>query len=104
MKLFNYDITLKNIKSYIQGKSRLLVKKYGAEFIQLEEHIQEQIVWREKLALPECIKNKQCYCGCDMPDMLYADKTCERNCYPEMMNKETWENYKKQNNITNDNN
>jgi len=95
MKIGRFNITLKNIKAYIQGKSRLFIKKYGADFIKLEEHIQEQIIWREERALPECIEKGQCIsCGCDMPDMLYSDKSCERKCYPEMMDKETWEKFK----------
>ena len=94
MKLGKYDITLKNVKAYVQGKTRSLVERFGGEFIQLEDHVKEQIIWRHGKADKDCIEKGVCYCGCEMPDMLYADKTCEKNCYPVMMDKKTWEDYK----------
>lgn len=96
MKIFNYDITLKNIGAFVQGKGRLMFENLGFD---LEDHIKEQIVWRESKALPECINNEVCKCGCDIPDLFYADKACEFGCYPKLMNKEEWEQYKKDENI-----
>lgn len=99
MKIGKYNITLSNIGSYIQGKTRMLVQKYGNEFFSLDDHIKEQIVWRETVANKFCLDNKECKCGCPLPDMFFADKTCEDGCYPVMMNKEEWEVYKANNNI-----
>jgi hypothetical protein len=101
MKIGKYNFTLKNIKSFIQGKTRMLVERFGNEFFSLDEHIKEQIVWRETKSNNECINNKECKCGCPLPDMFFADKACEDECYPVMMTKEEWETYKT-NNLLND--
>lgn len=94
MKIGKYDLTLSNINAFIQGKTRMLVEKYGNEFFPLETHIKEQIVWRESVANKECLSNKECKCGCPLPDMFFADKTCEDKCYPVMMSLEEWEAFK----------
>lgn len=102
MKVGKYNITLSNVGAYIQGKTRMLVQKYGNEFFSLDNHIKEQIVWRESKANSFCLSNNECKCGCPLPDLFFADKTCEDACYPVMMNKDEWELYKIENNI-NDN-
>ncbi len=94
MKVGKYDVTISNIAAYLQGNFRKLVDKYSAGFLELEEHIKEQIIWRETVASPYCMSNKECKCGCPIPDLFYADKACPDKCYPEMMNKEEWEGYK----------
>jgi len=91
MKIGKYNFTLNNVKAFIQGKTRMLVNKYGNEFFSLEPHIKEQIVWRESQANSFCLNNNECKCGCPLPDLFFADKTCEDGCYPVMMNSEEWE-------------
>lgn len=99
MKIGKYDITLANIGSFVQGKTRLLVDRYGGEFIALEEHIKEQVLYRESVANKECLQKKVCKCNCEIPGLFYADKTCEDGCYPEMMNKNDWEEFKRTKNV-----
>ena len=99
MKLFGYDITLNNIKSFIQGNTRYLIEEFGGDFIQLEQHIQEQIIYRKSLANKECIELGVCKCNCAIPELFYADKQCEDKCYPLMMNKLIWNNYKQNMNL-----
>lgn len=99
MKIGKYDFTLGNIGAFIQGKTRMLVQKYGNEYFNLEKHIKEQIVWRESKADKFCLSNNECKCGCPLPDLFFADKTCKDACYPVMMNKEEWEAYKIKNSI-----
>ena len=99
MKIGKYDITLANIGSFVQGKTRFLVDRYGGEFFSLEEHIKEQVLYRESLANKECVNNKVCKCGCEIPGLFYADKTCEDGCYPVVMDKETWDKFKNDNNV-----
>ena len=66
----------------------------------LEPHLAEQWMWRLTKSNPVCMNHGECFCGCPIPDLQLADKTCENSCYPEMMDKEAWESYKKEHNIT----
>lgn len=80
-----------DIKSFAQGMVRAGIVKYGGA---LKDHIVEQIVWRLTVSKPECLAAKECYCGCPIPELQFADKACEHRCYPEMMNKRAWKEYK----------
>lgn len=73
-------------------------------------HILEQYFFRISKA-SECSKNKSCiFCGCKTDELFFADKACglskltpsniklfgkDTYCYPKMMNKFEWEQYKK---------
>lgn len=95
MKIGKYNITFKNIKAYAQGNYRLFLDKFD----KLDSHIKEQVIYRESIADPECKAIGECKCGCPIPDLFYADKTCEDSCYPVLMNKSEWNKYKQDNNI-----
>jgi hypothetical protein len=95
MKLGKHDITLKNIQAYLQGNIRFLAEQYGPEFIKMEPHIREQIMFRLDISKPECKENKECVeCHCKVPELMYADKQCGGECYPKMMDKDEWLAYK----------
>jgi hypothetical protein len=89
------QITLANIKHFIQGEYRKLEDEF---FNSLDEYIKEQVVFRKalvQLKKPECIAKGECIkCGCAIPDLFYADKSCDMLCYPKMMSKESWESFK----------
>ena len=54
-------------------------------------HIREQTVFRIQSMKEECIKNGACVeCGCDTPQLAYANKPCDGGCYPELLNKKRW--------------
>jgi hypothetical protein len=90
------EINLTNIKAYLQGNLRKLAEEYGPDFIKMKQHIREQVMFRKDIANPDCISNKECTeCGCGIPELFYADKQCGGKCYPYMMSKEDWEEYKK---------
>ncbi len=90
--------TWKNIKSYLQGHSRMITEMFGT----LEPYVIEQVEWRGEQS-QACVDNGAClYCGCTFPEKLYSDIGCddpERKCYPPMMDKETWDKYKIDNKI-----
>jgi hypothetical protein len=73
---------------------------FSESFGLLPEFKQEQVIYRTEKA-KECVTNKSClYCGCDTPAKFYSDEGCEdpvRKCYPDMMDKDTWEQFKKDN-------
>lgn len=97
MKFGKYNITAKNIFSFIQGNARKLIDRFGGDFIKLEDHIKEQIVFRDLNANPECKDKQECiHCGCPIPDLFYADKGCDLGCYPNMMSKEDWDKFKEE--------
>ena len=104
MILGKYKISLNNIHAFIQGNYRVLVENYGGDFIKLEPHIQEQVLYRTSLANPECLANGMCKCNCAIPALFYTDKKlCADACYPAMMTAEEWNNFKLNlNNISNE--
>jgi hypothetical protein len=86
-------INLKNIKAYLQGNTRSLLRSVFPDA--LPDHIEEQFAWRCEMA-KECLKAGKCkVCGCSTPELFLASKACENNppCYPEMMDKETWDKF-----------
>lgn len=77
---------------YYGGK---LSKKYGwvakirKNFIR--RHIKDQITWRIIHMDRECYRNGSCkLCGCLTTALQMADKSCNKPCYPPMMNKSNW--------------
>ena len=91
-------INLHNIKSYIQGNWRAALLEYYPDG--LSPHIEEQYYWRIKQVQeksPECLEKGKCkICSCDTPELFMADKACEGNCYPEMMDECEWEKFKEE--------
>ncbi len=74
---------------------------FGDKFNLLPEHQKEQFLFRVSLCKDDCFKSRKCiYCGCSVPGKLYVSESCnggER--FPDMMNPEEWEKYKKDKNI-----
>jgi hypothetical protein len=66
----------------------------------IPEYIMEQIEWRKTKA-PNCLSLGYCtYCGCDTPALFYEDRGCkdpDKQCYPKIMSKKEWENFKNNN-------
>lgn len=89
-------ITVNNIKNFLQAYSR----KYYDMLIGLPEHQQEQINYRYSLCENTCGVEKECaVCGCNFPDKLFQIKTCNKDRFPDIMNKVEWEKFKKNNEI-----
>jgi hypothetical protein len=93
-------ITWRNIKAVIQAYFRKKKNKYFG----IEQEIYEQTVWRRTVMNQKCLNGSCVWCGCNGVDMTYEDAGCKRDdeigpCYPDMMDKERWEQFKKTNNI-----
>lgn len=43
---------------------------------------------------PNCVKNGMCPCECEFPDKQLEDRSCDLECYPPLMDKETWKKFK----------
>ena len=79
---------------FLQGYGRwLLVKAFGYGI--LREHILEQVIARTRSADIECKRGGRCkICGCHTPMLFYADKACDKPCYPRMMGRREWMRFK----------
>ena len=84
------DITLKNIANFVEGYSKWFIDEF------LPKHTKEQILWRATQCPPECAKNRKCiHCGCDYPQKLYLNKSCNKTKeLPDLMDEKSWEDYK----------
>lgn len=89
-------ITIKNIKSFLEGNLQL-----GLEQLNLQPlHIQEQIAYRRLLCKDDCaIQNKCIICGCDFKGKTSVQQSCNPERFPDMMSKVEWDKYKTQNEI-----
>ena len=79
----------KNIWYYIQGNIRNFLY-YNCDYF-LYSHIKEQISYRIKSMDRECYFRGSCVlCGCETVALQMANKSCNKPCYPPMVNKKTW--------------
>lgn len=93
----NKKITVKNILSYIEGNMNYWLNLYDL----YPEHKKEQVMWRLQICKMDCVKEGQCqYCGCPPQKKAFVDESCNHgDRFPDMMDKEEWELYKKEKNI-----
>ncbi len=97
MKVGKYSVTLDSMRAYFEGniKAHLI----GIENLPIEQ--QEQIYYRMRICR-QCLEEKECkQCFCELPERFFVDKPEEpRRCdFPDFMDKDKWEEYKKVNNL-----
>lgn len=110
-------INLHNISNYLSAKLRnLKIRIYDRYFSNADVHTsndndpflheREQVIYRGIVAesVGQCTSKKFCtYCGCTTVgegNKYEGWAACEtEGCYPEMMNKKEWEEFKLKNNI-----
>jgi hypothetical protein len=98
MKYKGQKITIKKIKSFLEGNAKFLLN----EFDMLPKYYKEQVIWRASICKETCLANNdECeHCGCTASKKIYVEESCnEGKKFPDLMNKEKWEEYKKENNI-----
>lgn len=80
-------INLRNIWAVIQASFRKNISEPA--------HIKEQTIYRLSLTNEECKKAGTCIkCGCSVEEKIWEDRSCEGKCYPPMMSKKYWKEYK----------
>ena len=91
-------LNTKNIKSFIEGNVKYFEREVRG---QLQEHIEEQIVWRLSKCKDDCVPDGKCqHCNCPTHKKILVTISCnEGERFPDMMNEEDWEEYKKEHNI-----
>lgn len=91
------ELKAKDIASFLQGNWRYYKNKLMVSPL----YIREQVEYRLQICRNDClIKNKCVYCGCPPQKKSWTDTSCnggER--FPDLMNKQDWEQFKKDNNI-----
>lgn len=89
-------ITIKNIKSYLEGNAQLVLEKLDLQ----PQHIREQIAYRRLLCKDDCAIQGRCIkCGCDFEGKTSVIKSCNPERFPDLMSKQEWEQFKIDNNI-----
>lgn len=98
------EITLKNMFYYIQGNIRYILYYSKFKFL-IPKYIREQIDFRIRVMDKKCYNQGSCkMCGCKTTALQMSNKTCNKPCYPPMMNKKQWKQFFKENNHVNINN
>lgn len=89
-------LTINSIKEYIEGNLSMLQD----DFIGKPYHFKEQIIYRQSKC-SDCLRLGRCLtCGCSLPGKHYVVKSCNDGLrFPDLMNKEDWDKYKKDNGI-----
>ena len=77
---------------FFQGNLR--THAYYDDKSSLKTHIVEQFEWRLTKMNKQCWETGQCVCECKVPNLQMADKSCDENCYPKMMNENEWMEFK----------
>lgn len=90
-------ITPKKIYQFIEGNTKMLGDKINI----LPKHEKEQVLWRSQICKDDCLDRGYCvYCGCSVPGKLYVKESCNGGSrFPNLMDSDTWEKYKLENNI-----
>ncbi len=86
--LFN----IKNINSFFEGN----IKYFYYKIFNKPQHIQEQIQMRLSKCQNDCLIDNKCIkCGCPVNKKVFVEKSCNEERFPDLMNNEEWEQYKK---------
>jgi len=98
------DLTRKNLKAFVQGNTRLLRQKlakklgdtWGREFLELEDHLKEQVEYRMMICKETCLPEGNCrVCNCAVPGKMFASISCNEGVlFPPLKSKEEWEKFK----------
>lgn len=90
-------LNIKNIKSFVEGHSKLFLNRLGL----FPKHKQEQILYRLDKCKNDCVPNGKCkFCGCPPHKKAYVNESCNGGIrFPNMMTPTEWEDYKAKMNI-----
>lgn len=91
------QITIKNIKSFLEGNIQL-----GLESLKLQPlHIQEQIAYRRLICNDDCAVTNQCIkCDCDFKGKTSVRESCNTERFPDLMSNLEWIKFKNKNGIS----
>lgn len=86
----------KDVFYYLQGKTRYKLF-YSKRFsFLIPFYIRDQISFRILVMDEQCYNSGSCkLCGCETTALQMANKPCDKPCYPEIMRKSDWKEFKK---------
>ena len=85
-----------NIKSFIKGNYYYLIDRFNG----YPKHKKEQVLYRLAICRKDCVPTGQCIiCDCPPKKKAFVNKSCNPDRFPDMMEKEEWEQFKKENKI-----
>lgn len=85
--------SISDVWHYILGNYRYKLYYSTKESIRrlMRTHIREQIDFRIKMMDSQCYYDGSCkLCGCETTALQMANKSCDKPCYPRMINKVEW--------------
>ena len=90
-------LTLNNVLSFIEGNA----KYYADKFLSSPKYLQEQYHYRLHKCANDCVPNNSCIvCSCPPIKKAWVQTSCNHGKrFPDLMDKPSWEEYKKTNNI-----
>lgn len=90
------QITLSNIKSFLEGNSQRLLEELHLQPL----HIKEQIAYRRLICKDDCAIEGECIvCGCDFKGKTSVRESCNPKRFPDLMSNVEWIKFKQDNNI-----
>ena len=96
MKKPRPKVTINMVRQYIEGNLKMLGDKLNI----IPKHEKEQVLYRAEICKGDCVKLGYCVnCGCDLPGKFYVKASCSKR-FPDMMDAESWNEYKIENDIT----
>jgi len=89
-------ITLNNINNFLSGNIRMVASQLGI----LDEDKQEQVALRLLTCKDTCVKEGRCrICTCSLPNRAFSTESCNKELFPDLMNKDEWIKYKEENGL-----
>lgn len=90
-------VKLKDVENFIVGNYRFFKNKLIAS----PDYIKEQIYYRLSVCADDCLITNKCqYCPCPPKKKAWVTESCnDGERFPDLMNKDEWEQYKQDNNI-----
>ena len=91
------DLTIKNIKNFIIGNTRLLGSKVNV----IDTSLIEQVAWRASKC-PDCLEEGKCLhgCGCKVPGRWFVSEPCNPGIHTPLLDDSAWALYKQKHNIS----
>lgn len=88
-------IRFKDIYNYLEGNARMVLTKFGKS----PSHIQQQVEYRLSKCQKDCVIVGRCKeCTCPLPNRAFTTASCNKDRFPDLMDAESWEEFKKENN------
>jgi len=87
---------LKNVSSFIEGNAKYFFDKLSPEPL----YLKEQRLYRLSKCNDDCLVDNTCIkCGCPPNKKVFVNESCNPDRFPNIMNEDSWIEFKKENDI-----